>query len=138
MIWDALFINFICLMCVSTLSHRVSSEKGKSLFFSTKFRFDLFREKCEIFANKRVRKFWGKGKNFAKKYGREIINYDTIKLIMLSSQSREFLMQFCAIFCFSRNYISLNFAFFRLINFLKKYEISRKRFGRKPYSVSQN
>ena len=48
----------------------------KSEEVSAKFRFNLFREK--------------------NKCGRDIINYDIIKLIMLSSQSREFAQLFVA------------------------------------------
>ena len=44
------------------------------------------------FREKQMRKFRAKKyENFTKKkYGREIINYDIIKLLMLSSQSRAF------------------------------------------------
>ena len=52
----------------------VSSEKGKS------FRK---RNKCGFFQG------GGKAKILQKKYGREIINYDKIKLLMLTSESRK-------------------------------------------------
>ena len=41
------------------------------------------------------------------KHGREIINYDIIKLLMLSSQSREFNNQFCAIYCCSYIFVKV-------------------------------
>ena len=58
---------------ISFFSHFVRLRKCRKVLFA-KFRFNLFREKMQ---------------NFAKKYGREIICSDMIKLLMLSSESRE-------------------------------------------------
>ena len=45
---------------------------------------------------------------FYEKYGKEIINYDVIKLPMLSYQSREFFAQLIIAVWFSRNFFSRN------------------------------
>ena len=56
------------------------------VFSEMKNRF-AFRslEKTAKFHEKKMQKFWGKKvENIAKKYGREIINYDIMQLLMLS------------------------------------------------------
>ena len=63
---------------------------------------------------KMQKKLWQNEKceNFAKKYGREIINYNIIKLLTLSSQSREF---FTKLF-----FLKFRENFFRLIQLCEK------------------
>ena len=95
-----------------------------------------FCEKTRKFSEKNKDENCGakKMRNFAKK-NTEIINYDIIKLLMLSSQSRAFKNFVCAINCFSyKTYGFLRiffaklffakfrivFAFFRLIHFREK------------------
>ena len=68
--------------------------------------------------------FWGGGnaKILRKKYGREIMNYDLIKLLMLRSQGREFHKFFVQLIV--ADMVSAEF-FFREIIFI---QISRKQF----------
>ena len=112
-------------VCIS-----ISSEKGKSLSeilhfcgsarenaktfaIFAKFRFDLVREKCENLtnSNKFLRE---KRSKFCKiKYETEIINYDIIKLPILSSDSRE-VFAHLIVATFLRNYFLRNFSSFSI------------------------
>ena len=86
-------------------------EKVRKYFrFFAKLSIDLFLEKNDFFRNKKC-------KNFAKNviisrkknnYGREIIDYDLIKLLMLSSQSSEFHKFFCCSYGFPQIFFREN------------------------------
>ena len=73
----------------------VARENAKFFVFFAKFRFYLFREKMRNFCDIRNAKILKKIRK------RTYYNYDIIKLLMLSSQSREFHKFFCAISCCS-------------------------------------
>ena len=102
----------------------------------------IFLRKKNAKNSQKTRKFFGGGMlRLQNKYGKEIINYDIIKLLMLSSQTREFHKFFCAINCcsyrFSRNFFSRNiatfrfvFAFFCLIYFREKMRNFAKKFAK--------
>ena len=73
------------------------------LGFSAKWKIVLhfvLSRKLQNFAKKQIQKFLGKVENIAKKYGREIINYDIMQLLMLSfwaeyfRKSRQFFSYF--------------------------------------------
>ena len=74
-----------------------------------------FRKKRTIFAKKMLNFFFfggGNTKILRKKYGREIIDYDMIKLLMLSSQTDNFTSFFAHLWLhiwlhlwFSRNFL---------------------------------
>ena len=60
--------------------------------------------------------FGGKNaKILRKEYGKEIINYDIIKLLMLSSQSREFYKFFAQLIVAATNFAKTIFRIFRSI-----------------------
>ena len=77
---------------------------------------------------KQIRTFFGEKLKNAKilrkkvKYGREIMNYDIIKFLMLTSLCREFHTFFCAINCYSYGFRGICFR-----------EISRKQFREKYF-----
>ena len=78
-----------------TFSHFVCVQKTRKLkFFFAKFRFNQFREKCQFLSKSNMRAFRYKN-------GREIIDYDIIKLLMLNFRSRESTSFFSAINCCS-------------------------------------
>ena len=125
---------------VVTLPCRINLIKGSSIV-SRKFR--IFRIFSLFVRSRKMLKFsafsWdfalisfakisriNKCKNF--KWENAKINYDIIKLLMLSPQRREFDKLFCAINCCSYNTLNLaSFSyFFDKIIFAKKYEIWRK------------
>ena len=95
---------------------RVSSENREivqrkaSIFLRKKL---IFEENSGLFRSQRMRKFSRKKRN-SLYTGREIIYYDIIKLLMLSSQSREFNKFYCAIYCCSYNTYGEIFVKFRV------------------------
>ena len=103
----------VCKELVWTQKYR-SESRDQALISMLKlgFRFSLIRENAKIYDFSR---------NFAltcleKKYGREIINYDIIKLLILQALRLENSSSFfCAINCFSyvfsRNFFSRKFIF---------------------------
>ena len=88
---------------------RSFAKTAKIFAFFTKFRFNLFREKMQKFSRNKKCKHLAKpfrhkceifanfSSNIFQIKEREIINYDIIKLQMLSSQSREFHKIICTI-----------------------------------------
>ena len=89
----AFFAKKKCVENFPFFAFRSLEKNAKCSLFSQNFaKMQTFREKinAQIFG----------GKN-CKKYGRDIIDYGMIKLLMLSSQSREFHK------CFWRNYFIL-------------------------------
>ena len=71
------------------LSHFVRLRKAQNfaVICFTKNSNICLTQKCEHFAKSNENFFQ---ENLMRKYGRELINYDIVKLLMLSSQSREF------------------------------------------------
>ena len=101
------------------------------------------------FAIKKVKILGGKMWKFCREnYGREMINNEIIKLLMLSSQSKEFHKFFCAInscsygFCAFFLFIKLFeflivfFAFFRLIHFREKMQNFAKKYVKYEWKFS--
>ena len=83
------------------------------------------KKQMQNFRENEMRKFC------VNKYGREIIHYDTIKLLMKSSQSREFNKFFYAGKCFKQNlWFPRNLAsfsqFFAYLIFANECKILRK------------
>ena len=108
---------------VSSENREIVSRKA-SIFLRKKL---IFEENSGLFRSQRMRKFSRKKRN-SLYTGREIIYYDIIKLLMLSSQSREFNKFYCAIYCCSYNTYGLWRNFFR--------EISRNIYA--PFRIFTN
>ena len=107
-------LRVYCIITLQLLLTRVFSQKCNSFrkhfaFFpyrslanNTKFRFYQFPKNWNFRKIRNAKMLRKKQmRNFAKKYGREIIYYDKIKLLILSSQSKEFYKFFCATNCCS-------------------------------------
>ena len=91
------------------------------VFSEMKNRF-AFRslEKTAKFHEKKMQKFWGKKvENIAKKYGREIINYDIMQLLMLSFWAEYFRK--------IRQFFSY-FNSWKMRNFAKKFAKKERKF----------
>ena len=88
-----------------TFSHFVCVQKTRKLkFFFAKFRFNQFREKCQFLSKSNMRAFRYKN-------GREIIDYDIIKLLMLNFRSRESTSFFLQLIVAATKHVSVKFIF---------------------------
>ena len=113
------FLFFFLPKETAIKNYQFVQEKKCSPKISHFFAFRSFAKSAKIFTlicfakKPKISRKKNKCENFARKYGREIINYDIIKLLMLSSQSREFHKFFCATNCCSNGlrgiFLSLNY-----------------------------
>jgi len=83
--WSTYFFKSHPRTLNNSVNHLITIFKNNIFAIFAKFRFNLFREK------KQMQQFCGV--KMRKKYGREIVNYDKIKILMLNLQSREFLLR---------------------------------------------